>query len=49
MDRDLTNTDMRAIDRAHAALKTCTFCPFALLVLATFIYNGRLVAALIGA
>jgi hypothetical protein len=49
MDRDLTNADMRAIDRARAALKACTFFLFAALVLATFINNGRIVAALIGA
>jgi hypothetical protein len=49
MNNDLTPEDMRAIETAHAVLKALTFGPFAALVLATFIDNGRLVAALIGA
>jgi hypothetical protein len=46
---DLTPADMRSIDIAHAAITAIAGLPFVGLLLATFIDNGRLVAALIGA
>jgi hypothetical protein len=47
--REITPDDMRALDRAWAIRTGVLGGIFAAFLLATFIDNGRLIAALIGA
>lgn len=46
--RDLTPSDFRLIEVAHAIIQALSFDTFAALAIAPFVEHGRLVAALIG-